>query len=373
MGVAMTDTTRPAVRDVHTEVIFSGATGPGGSHERVLYGHDAPSGLRTIIAVHSTLLGRALGGTRFFPYDDERAALVDVLRLSRGMTYKAAAAGLNYGGGKAVIIGDPATDKTPALLEAYGRLVDSLGGQYITGGDVGTTSDDMDVVGRSTTHVLTRTEAAGGSGDSGPMTALGTFHALRAAAKHTWGEDSLAGRRVGVEGVGKVGHHLVGLLVEHGATVLACDVSDTARDRLHAAYPDVQVVDRVLDADVDVYAPCALGSSVTSAAAEQLRARIVCGAANNQLAEPCVEELLQARRITWIPDYVASAGGLIQGSVELEGKPAADTRARVEQMYATVDRILTRAAERATTAGAAAHELAQDRLDAAAAARSGPR
>lgn len=349
------------------ESIFGRSDGPTGSYERVIHAHDRASGLKAIVAIHSTLLGPALGGTRFYPYANEAAALADVLRLSRGMTFKAAAAGLEVGGGKAVILGDPDAIKTPKLLEAYGRLVESLGGMFITGGDVGTTSEDVDVIGRTTHHVLTRTRGSGGSGDSGPLTALGVFHAMRAAALHAWGEPTLAGRRVGVEGLGKVGYHLASRLLADGAEVLASDISDKARERVRTTLPDVTIVERVLDADVEVYAPCALGGTITTSSAATIRARVVCGAANNQLATPDVGDVLAAQGITWIPDYVASGGGLIQGVVEREGGAADEAGRRVENIFETAGTILGLASQDGITPGSAAYNLVSARLRAAAA------
>ncbi|OUZ12411.1 valine dehydrogenase [Aeromicrobium sp. PE09-221] len=336
------------------------------SHERVLFGHDRETGLRAIIAIHDTTLGPALGGTRFYPYVDEERALEDVLRLSRGMTYKAATSGLDLGGGKAVIIGDPAVVKSDQLLEAYGRLVESLGGSYITAGDVGTTSQDMDVIGRSTAHVVARTEAVGGSGDSAPMTALGVFSSLRAAAQNVWGSETLDGRSVGVEGLGKVGYHLVSLLVAAGARVVATDVSAQARQRVEVDFPDVDLVDDVLRVPVDVYAPCAMGATLTPSTAESLQAQIVCGAANNQLSTADVELLLTRRGIRWVPDYVANAGGLIQVAGERQRLTRADVRQQVESIFDTVEGILRLSGEQAITPGAAADQVAEARLRAAA-------
>jgi valine dehydrogenase (NAD+) len=334
-----------------------------GVHERVVHAHDERTGLRAIIAIHSTLLGPALGGTRFYPYADAGAALTDVLRLSRGMTLKAAVAGLDLGGGKAVVLGDPRREKTPALLEAYGRLVQSLGGTYITAGDVGTTSDDMDVIGRTTRHVVARTPAAGGSGDSAPMTALGVFQAMRAASERTWGTPSLSGRTVGVEGLGKVGRHLVTLLVEDGARVLAADVDPEACARVRQDAPDVTIVSRVADATVDVYAPCAMGATLSPTTVPAVQARIVCGAANNQLSTPSVEDELVRRGVLWVPDFVANSGGLVQVAGERDASTPDDVRRRVIAVQDTVRDVLALADEHDETPGRAAVRLARTRLD----------
>jgi valine dehydrogenase (NAD+) len=350
--------------------VFTPDVGVAGSHERVVFGHDRATGLSAIIAVHSTLLGPALGGTRFYPYASEALAVHDVLRLSRGMTYKAAAAGLSLGGGKAVILGDPSVHRTDALLEAYGRLVESLAGSYITAGDVGTTSADMDVIGRTTDHVVARTPAAGGSGDSAPLTAYGVFQSMRAAAQSVWGDPSLEGRLVGVEGLGKVGRNLVGLLTQDGARVVAADVSAAARERVAAELIGVSFVDDVLDAPLDVYAPCALGATVTRSSASTLSASIVCGAANNQLSHDDVEGLLVERGITWVPDYVANAGGLIQVAGERERLGADAVREQVSDLFGAVAGILATARSRGIAPGRAADEIAEQRLRSAADGRS---
>lgn len=348
----------------HTVGIF----GPEG-HERVLYGHDRVTGLRAIIAIHDTTLGPALGGTRFYDYTDETSALRDVLRLSRGMTYKAAMAGLSLGGGKAVILGDPMRLKTADLLRAYGRLVESLNGDYITAGDVGTTSADMDVIGQVTDHVVARTRAHGGSGDSAPLTAFGVYQSMRAAAQHVWGAPGLEGRVVGVEGLGKVGQELVRLLVADHAVVVAGDISAPAREWAAATWPDVRLVDDVRGAPVDVYAPCAMGATLTAASAASLRATVVCGAANNQLLEPGVEELLIERGITWVPDYVANAGGLIQVAGERTRSESDLVRQQVATLFETVGLVLAVSRRDGVTAGAAADSTAERRLVEAATQR----
>ncbi|OLT06257.1 valine dehydrogenase [Pseudonocardia sp. CNS-004] len=337
-------------------------------HERVLFCHDPDSGLRAIIAIHSLALGPAIGGCRMYPYPDEAAAVTDVLRLSRGMTFKAAVAGLDHGGAKAVIIGNPRTDKRPELFEAFGRCVDELGGRYVTAGDVGTDSDEMDIIGRTTRHVAFRSTAAGGSGDSGLNTALGVFQAMRAGAEARWGTSSLAGRRVGVEGLGKVGHRLTGLLVEAGAEVVASDIDERAVGRTRAAFPGVRFAPEVLAETVDVYAPCAMGGTLDTATAEALAAQVVCGGANNQLTHPGLEAELVRRGIVWVPDFLANAGGLIQAAVEVADGDAADARRAVEAIFDTARRVIADAAARGTTTGTAAADLALRRIRTAEAA-----
>ncbi len=328
-------------------------------HEQVVFCRDEATGLRAIIALHDTRLGPALGGTRMYPYASEREALTDVLRLSSGMTSKAAAAGLALGGGKAVIIGEPASAKTPALLAAYGRFVDSLSGRYYTAADVGTTSEDLDVVATSTRYVV---GSNAGSGDSGFSTAYGVFSAMRAAAEQQWGESGLAGRSVGVEGVGKVGTHLVALLLEEGAQVTAADPSAASVERLLAQHPGVTVRHSVLDAPVDVYAPCALGATLTAETVPELRAAVVCGAANNQLLAPSVAPLLQERGITWVPDFVANAGGLIQVASEIWQRTPEQVRAEVGSIAATVQGLLATARSTGELPSTVADRLVADRL-----------
>jgi len=258
-----------------------GAQTPGGTgradHEQVVFCQDHRSGLRAIISIYSTALGPALGGTRFYPYASEDAALADALRLSTAMAYKNALAGLDHGGGKAVIIGDPARIKTEPLLRAYGRFVASLGGRYVTACDVGTRSEDMDIIARESRYVTGRTTANGGAGDSSVLTALGVMHGMRAAAEHAWGTTSLRGRTVGVEGVGKVGHRLVDHLVEAGADVVICDVSAVAVEAVRARHPQVRAVadvDALVAAEPDVLAPCALGGTLTEDVANKLTAAV---------------------------------------------------------------------------------------------------
>lgn len=334
-------------------------------HEQVVFCADEQSGLRAIIAIHNTALGPALGGTRFYPYESEQAALTDVLNLAKGMAYKNALAGLDLGGGKAVIIGDPAKDKSEALLRAYGRFVESLGGRYITACDVGTYSEDMDLVARESRFVVGRTLAHGGAGDSSILTAFGVFQGMRASAERVFGTPSLRGRRVGVEGVGKVGHRLVGLLLEDGADVVVCDVSEQAIERIKRAHPEVDVVadaDELTGADIDVYAPCALGGALDDATVVRLRAAIVCGSANNQLAHPGVEKQLDERGILYAPDYVVNSGGVIQVADEIEGFVMERARAKAAMIYDTTRKIFAISSEEGVPPAVAADRLAERRM-----------
>jgi valine dehydrogenase (NAD+) len=334
-------------------------------HEQVVFCQDAPTGLRAIIAIYSTALGPALGGTRFYPYPSEEAALADVLNLSRAMAYKNALAGLDLGGGKAVIIGDPARLKSEALLRAYGRFVQSLGGRYVTACDVGTYSEDMDIVARECRHVTGRTVPNGGSGDSSVLTAFGVFQGMRAAAEHTWGTVGLEGRRVGVEGVGKVGRHLVPHLVQAGARVVICDVNQDAVDQVRAAQPGVEAVagrDELLRTDIDIYSPCALGGAINDGTLGTLNARIVCGGANNQLAHPGLEKLLAERGIVYTPDYLVNAGGVIQVADEFNGFNFERAQARAAQIFGTTKKILAIADSDGVPPAVAADRLAERRM-----------
>lgn len=335
------------------------------THEQVVFCADEQSGLRAIIAIYNTMLGPALGGTRFYPYESEQAALADVLNLSKGMAYKNALAGLDLGGGKAVIIGDPATMKSEALLRAYGRFVQSLNGRYYTACDVGTFSEDMDLVARESRFVTGRTLAHGGAGDSSILTAFGVFQGMRASSSFVWGTASLRGKRVGVEGVGKVGHRLVEHLIDDGAEVVVCDVNAAAVERVRQRHPSVEVVASAAEltaADIDVYAPCALGSALDDTVVAQLRAKIVCGGANNQLAHVGVEKQLADRGILYAPDYVVNSGGVIQVADEIEGFNMERARAKASQIFDTTLKIFAIAAEEGVPPAVAADRLAERRM-----------
>ena len=335
-------------------------------HEQVVYGNDPASGLRCIIAIHSTRLGPSLGGTRFRAYDTEEEALVDVLRLSRAMTYKAACAGLDLGGGKAVIIGDPEEVRSEALLRAYGRIVESLGGRYITACDVGTTPDDMTMVARETRWATGMDEAHGGSGDSGVPTAQGVFLAMRAAAEHRWGSPSLDGRHVAVQGLGKVGRRLVGHLLDDGAKVSAADVDPEAVGEV-GALPGVEIVDveDVLLTDAEIVSPNALGGVLHAQMIPELRAEIVCGGANNQLVEIEDAARLHERGIVYAPDYVVNAGGLINVSDELApgGHRPDRVEHRLEQIPRTLTEIFARARDEDVPTELAAERVAESRIE----------
>ncbi|MFI7547676.1 Glu/Leu/Phe/Val dehydrogenase [Actinoplanes sp. NPDC049599] len=334
-------------------------------HEQVVFCQDRQTGLKAIIGIYSTALGPALGGTRFYPYASEEAALTDVLNLSRGMAYKNALAGLDLGGGKAVIWGDPAQIKSEGLLRAYGRFVESLHGRYYTACDVGTYVPDMDVVARETRYVTGRSVEHGGAGDSSILTAWGVFQGMRAAAEHTWGSPTLAGRRVGIAGLGKVGKYLAGHLIEDGAAVVATDVNEIALSWARTTYPQIDLVadtQALITSDIDVYAPCALGGALDDDTVTALRARVVTGGANNQLAHPGIEKLLEERGILYTPDYVVNAGGVIQVADEIEGFNFDRAKLRATRIFDTTGQILRLAADDGVPPAVAADRLAERRM-----------
>ncbi|CAN5237953.1 Glu/Leu/Phe/Val dehydrogenase dimerization domain-containing protein [soil metagenome] len=337
----------------------------GSDHEQVVYCHDRLSGLQAIIGIYSTALGPALGGTRFYPYPDEAAALADVLALSQGMAYKNSLAGLDLGGGKAVIIGDPEQVKSEALLRAYGRFVESLGGRYYTACDVGTYVEDMDLIARESRFVTGRSPAYGGAGDSSVLTAYGVFQGMRASAEYLWGTTSLAGRRVGVAGVGKVGQHLVRHLVEDGASVVIADVKDSAVAAISSTYPQVDVAvdtESLVAQSLDVYAPCALGGAVNDEVLPVLSAKIICGAANNQLEHAGLDKTLAEGGILYAPDYLVNAGGVIQVEDEIHGYNAARARQKATGIFETTKRVFAIAAAEGVPPAAAADRLAERRM-----------
>ncbi|MGA5651817.1 Leu/Phe/Val dehydrogenase [Streptomyces seoulensis] len=361
------------VTGVTADVLHTLFRSDQGGHEQVVLCQDRATGLKAVIAIHSTALGPALGGTRFHPYPDEAAAVADALQLARGMSYKNAMAGLDHGGGKAVIIGDPARDRTEELLLAYGRMVASLGGRYVTACDVGTYVADMDVVTRECRWTTGRSPEQGGAGDSSVLTAFGVYQGMRASAQHLWGDPSLRDRVVGIAGVGKVGRHLVGHLLAEGARVVVTDVRDAAVDAIVEAHPAVR---RVADtatlirlAELDIYAPCALGGALDDHTVPVLTASVVCGAANNQLAHPGVEKDLEDRGILYAPDYVVNAGGVIQVADELHGFDFERCRAKAAKIFDTTLAIFARAKADGVPPAAAADRIAEQRMADARAAR----
>ena len=336
----------------------------GDEFEEVVHFHDRPSALQAIVAVHSTALGPALGGLRFYPYPSEEDALNDVLRLAKGMTYKAAAAGLDLGGGKAVIIGDPKRIKSEELLRAFGRFLDTLQGRYITSEDVGTGGDDMDTIRRETRSVVGCSPAMGGSGDPSPVTAWGVYKGLIACAEEMWKDPSLAGKRVAVQGVGKVGYHLVKHLTEAGASIVASDVDVDAVARVVREFDvDTAEPDKIHAQDCDIFAPCALGGIIRDDTVPSLRCRIVAGSANNQLASQEHGEALAELGILYAPDYVINAGGLINVADELRGYDRARAMARVEGIYRALRAVFLLATQERISTSRAADRFAEDRID----------
>ncbi|GHE51943.1 valine dehydrogenase [Streptomyces longispororuber] len=337
-----------------------------GGHEQVVLCQDRASGLKAVIAIHSTALGPALGGTRFYPYATEEAAVADALNLARGMSYKNAMAGLDHGGGKAVIIGDPEKIKSEELLLAYGRFVASLGGRYVTACDVGTYVADMDVVARENRWTTGRSPENGGAGDSSVLTAFGVFQGMRASAQHLWGAPTLRGRTVGVAGVGKVGHILVEHLLEDGAQVVITDVREDSVRRITDKHPEITAVadteTLIRLPELDVYAPCALGGALNDGTVPVVTAKVVCGAANNQLAHPGVEKDLADRGILYAPDYVVNAGGVIQVADELHGFDFDRCKAKAAKIYDTTLAIFARAKTDGIPPAAAADRIAEQRI-----------
>ncbi|MGZ4140601.1 MAG: Leu/Phe/Val dehydrogenase [Actinomycetota bacterium] len=332
----------------------------GSEFEQIVFGHEPASGLRTIIAIYSTARGPALGGTRMWRYDTEDEALADAMRLGKAMAYKAACANLALGGGKAVIIGDPRTEKTPELLRAHGRQVERLGGSYITTADVGTTVDDLDVIAETTRYV---TGTSHGSGDPSPITAHGVWHGLRAVAEAAFGEPSLKGRHVVVQGVGKVGSGVARALADEGARVTVADVDERAATRLAEEIgADVVHHAKALFTPCDVLSPCALGPIVTSATVYSFRCKAIAGAANNQLEHPGLARALAAASILYAPDYVINAGGLINAEDELHGYDAERARAKAEAIADTLRQIFRAAEAEGITPADAADRLAESRI-----------
>ena len=332
------------------------------NHELVAFKSDEKAGLKAIIAIHNTNLGPALGGCRIFPYASEEDALVDVLRLSRSMSYKSALAGLPLGGGKAVIIADPRTDKTPALLWAMGDFVESLAGKYITAEDSGTTVEDIRLMAERTTHV-SGTEGAKHGGDPSPTTGYGVFVGLEAAVKHRLGKNSLKGVKVAIQGCGNVGYSLAERLLESGAIVYAADVSSHA---IRKAVEELGVTavepQDIFSLDVDVFAPCAMGAVLNDETIAALRASIVAGSANNQLAEARHAASLQEKGVLYAPDFVINAGGLIDAYYQRAGSTYQQLKDHVDSVGRTLGTIFDRAKKESRSTLEIAEELAEERF-----------
>lgn len=332
-------------------------------HEEIVFFQDKSVGLKAIVAIHDTTLGPALGGTRMWNYATEEEALRDVSRLSRGMTYKAAAAGLNLGGGKAVIIGDPKKDKTELLFRAYGRFINSLNGRYITAEDVGTDVNDMEYIFTETDYVVGIETSQGGSGNPAPFTALGVFQGMKICLRKVFGEENFKGRTVLVQGVGQVGTHLIRRLKTAGAKVLACEIDEEKlkKSQTELGFEAVSIKE-IYHTPCDIFVPCALGGVINDETVNQLKCKIIVGSANNQLEKPEHAKALKERGILYAPDYVVNAGGLINVYLELEGY----SRERAERMtrgiYYNLKKILEIAEEKGLTTDAAASLMVEDRL-----------
>ncbi|GGD33141.1 MULTISPECIES: Glu/Leu/Phe/Val dehydrogenase [Flavobacterium] len=335
------------------------------NHEQIVFCHDKDTGLKAIIGIHNTVLGPALGGTRMWNYTNEWEALNDVLRLSRGMTFKSAVAGLNLGGGKAVIIGDAKTQKTPELMRKFGEFVHSLSGKYITAEDVGMKTEDMDTVHDVTPYVTGISESRGGSGNPSPVTAYGVYMGMKAAAKFKYGSDSLRGKKVLVQGIGHVGETLVDFLVKEGAEVIIADINQERLNEVSAQYGvKIYAGNDLYTAEVDIYAPCALGATINDSSVYKITADIIAGAANNQLADENVHgKILQERGILYAPDFLINAGGIINVYAEIEKYDKAEALRRTENIYNTSLEIFDYAVKNKLTTHQAALLVAQNRIN----------
>lgn len=335
-------------------------------HEEVVFFSEPSCGLKAIVAIHDTTLGPALGGTRMWPYATEEEAIEDVLRLSKGMTYKAAVSGLNLGGGKGVIIGDPKKDKSEALFRAYGRFIESLNGRYITAEDVNISVNDIDHVYTETNYVCGIAKAHGGSGNPAPYTALGTFRGMEAGATKIWGSRSIAGKIVGIQGAGSVGTELGKLVAEAGAKIIFTEINEDNIKRMKEEIPSAEFVapESFYAANMDVYAPCALGATINDQTINQLKCKLVNGAANNQLKEDRHGQELKERGILYSPDYLINAGGLMNVSIEFEGWNDDKSRRMIDTIYDTTLNIFAISDEQNISVSKAADVLAESRLDA---------
>ncbi len=335
------------------------------NHEQVVFCYDKDTNLKAIIGIHNTVLGPALGGTRMWNYNSEWEALNDVLRLSRGMTYKSAITGLNLGGGKAVIIGDAKTQKTPELMRRFGAFIHSLSGKYITAEDVGMETADMDTIREVTPYVTGISEEQGGAGNPSPITAYGVFMGMKAAAKHQFGNDILEDKKIMVQGVGHVGEALVEHLTNEGAQVIITDINTENLQKVHQKYgATIYTGTNIYSENVDIYAPCALGATINQDTVYQLKCKVIAGAANNQLANENIQgKILKERGIVYAPDFLINAGGIINVFAELEGYDKKETIRKTENIYNTTLEILNKAEAANLTTQEAAMQIAQNRID----------
>jgi len=351
---------KPQVAPVSTNVFESVA---GSRHEQVVFCHDPDTGLKAIIAIHNTVLGPALGGTRMWPYATEQEALNDVLRLSRGMTYKAAVSGLNLGGGKAVIWGDPNKDKSEALFRAFGRFVNSLNGRYITAEDVGIDVNDMEYVLRETEYVTGVHQVHGGSGDPSPFTAYGTLQGLMAALNVKFGNEDIGKYSYAVQGVGHVGMEFVKLLHERGAKIFVTDINKDAVQRAVDEYGAEAVgLDEIYDVPADIYSPTALGGTLNENTIDRIKAKVICGAANNQLANEAIGDELHRRGVLYAPDYAVNAGGLMNVSLEIDGYNRERAMRMMRTIYYNLGRIFEISKREGIPTFRAADRMAEERI-----------
>jgi leucine dehydrogenase len=333
-------------------------------YEQLVFCQDEVSGLKAIIAIHDTTLGPALGGTRMWTYDSEEAAIEDALRLARGMTYKNAAAGLNLGGGKTVIIGDPRKDKNEEMFRAFGRYIQGLNGRYITAEDVGTTVADMDLIHEETDYVTGISPAFGSSGNPSPVTAYGVYRGMKAAAKAAFGTDSLEGKTIAVQGVGNVAYNMCKHLHEEGAHLIVTDIHKESVDRAVNDF-GAKAVDpsEIYSVDCDIFAPCALGAIINDETISQIKAKVIAGAANNQLKETHHGDAIHEMGIVYAPDYVINAGGVINVADELYGYNSERAMKKVEQVYNNVERVIEIAKRDNVPTYVAADKMAEERIE----------
>lgn len=335
------------------------------NHEQIVFCHDKDTGLKAIIGIHNTVMGPALGGTRMWNYANEWEALNDVLRLSRGMTYKSAITGLNLGGGKAVIMGDSKLDKTPEMITKFGEFVNSLSGKYITAEDVGTTTADMDRIHEVTNHVTGISVEKGGSGNPSPVTAYGVYMGMKAAAKYKFGSDNLEGKKVLVQGTGNVGETLISYLRKEGAEVFVSDIHQDKMENMATKYgAKIFTGADLYAADVDIYSPCALGATINDDTVYKINAKVIAGAANNQLAVEAVHgKILRERGIVYAPDFLINAGGIINVYGEIVKYAEGEAIRRTENIYNTTLEIFNFADTNNMTTQQAAMQIAENRIE----------
>ncbi len=335
--------------------------------EQIVYGYDKHSGMRALISIHNTALGPAFGGTRMMPYASEADALQDVMNLGKAMTWKNAACGIDFGGGKAVILGDANTEKTEDLLRAFGQMVHGLGGRFITGVDIGTDEDDMVIVRKETTYNVAMPESYGGGGSTSAATAFGCFEGIKAAAKEVFDSPDLKGKRVAIQGVGNIGSVLARYLVEAGAEVVVSDVNESALKRLQQQQPvDIVGVEDIYDQDVDIFAPCALGGVLNDDTIPRLKCRLIAGAANNQLLDETLHAtMLKKRGIAYAVDFIMSAGGVINNSHQFGGYHRERAYKHVAEIGTTMTRVFRMAEDHQITTVEAAMMLAEHRIQGA--------